>query len=46
MTVRPEDLPADQPLGSLEPVTYFDGPMPTGVTVSHQGRMFPFRPEA
>jgi sugar lactone lactonase YvrE len=24
----------------LEPVFYFDGPMPTGVTVSHTGRIF------
>ncbi len=24
----------------LEPVAYFNGPMPTGVTVSHQGRIF------
>lgn len=33
-------LPADEPLGVLEPVAYFNGPMPTGVTVSHQGRIF------
>jgi hypothetical protein len=33
-------LPADEPLGALEPVAYFDGAMPTGVTVSHQGRIF------
>ncbi len=35
-----EDLPADASLGSLEPVAYFEGAMPTGVTVSHQGRIF------
>jgi len=34
------DLPADQPLGALEPVMYFNGAMPTGVTVSQQGRIF------
>ena len=33
-------LPADQPLGVLEPVMYFNGAMPTGVTVSQQGRIF------
>jgi len=33
-------LPADEPLGTLEPVTYFNGAMPTGVTVSHKGRVF------
>ena len=34
------DLPADQSLGALEPVMYFNGAMPTGVTVSQQGRIF------
>jgi sugar lactone lactonase YvrE len=34
------ELPADEPLGALESVAYFDGAMPTGVTVSHQGRIF------
>jgi sugar lactone lactonase YvrE len=34
------DLPADQPLGALEPVISFNGAMPTGVTVSQQGRIF------
>jgi len=33
-------LPADQPLGMLEPVMYFNEAMPTGVTVSQQGRIF------
>jgi sugar lactone lactonase YvrE len=33
--------PADQPLGELEVVHSFsDGPMPTGVSVSHTGRIF------
>ena len=36
----PLDLPSDEPLGALEPVAYFDGAMPTGVTVSHTGRVF------
>lgn len=31
---------ADQPLGTLETVATFEGPMPTGVTVSHIGRVF------
>jgi sugar lactone lactonase YvrE len=35
-----QDLPADEPFGALEPVAYFNGAMPTGVTVSHQGRIF------
>jgi sugar lactone lactonase YvrE len=33
-------LPSENITGDLEPVAYFDGPMPTGVTVSHQGRIF------
>jgi len=38
--LRAQDLPADEPLGELEPVAYFNGAMPTGVTVSQQGRIF------
>jgi sugar lactone lactonase YvrE len=38
--VPPRELPADEPLGALEPIAYFNGAMPTGVTVSHQGRIF------
>jgi sugar lactone lactonase YvrE len=34
------DLPVDEPVGSLELVHAFTGPMPTGVTVSHTGRVF------
>ena len=33
-------LPAEEPLGVLEPVAYFYGAMPTGVSVSQQGRIF------
>jgi sugar lactone lactonase YvrE len=33
-----EELPADEPMGALEPVAYFDGAMPTGVTVSQKQR--------
>jgi sugar lactone lactonase YvrE len=40
MTFQAQTLPADEALGALEPVAQFDGPMPTGVTVSHQGRIF------
>ena len=40
MTVQPHELPAGRPLGDLEPVAHFDGPMLTGVTVSHGGRIF------
>lgn len=35
-----EDLPADAPLGTLEAVAHFNDAMPTGVTVSHEGRIF------
>ena len=35
-----EELPAEETLGVLEPVAYFNGAMPTGVTVSHKGRIF------
>jgi sugar lactone lactonase YvrE len=35
-----EELAADEPLGALEPVAYFNDAMPTGVTVSHKGRIF------
>ena len=33
-------LATDQPIGSLEVVATFPGPMPEGVTVSHSGRIF------
>ena len=32
-------LPAVETVGTLEPVAHFDGAMPTGVTVSQQGRI-------
>ncbi len=35
-----EKLPTVKTTGTLEPVAYFDGAMPTGVTVSHEGRIF------
>jgi len=35
-----EDLARDRPVGEIETVATFDGPMPTGVTVSHFGRIF------
>ena len=34
------ELPSEEPLGTLEPMAYFNGAMPTGVTVSQQGRIF------
>lgn len=40
MEVLPQELPADESFGLLEPMAYFNGPMPTGVTVSHEGRIF------
>lgn len=33
-------LPAEQTQGNIEPVAVFNGPMPTGVTVSQSGRIF------
>ncbi len=33
-------LVTDEPVGSLEVVHTFSGPMPTGVSVSHSGRIF------
>ena len=35
-----DDLARDRPAGEVETVATFDGPMPTGVTVSHTGRIF------
>ena len=35
-----EQLPSEQPVGMLEPVAYFHDAMPTGVTVSQEGRIF------
>src|SRR3712207_4290892 len=40
MTMHQHELLTDQPLGTLEPVAHFHGAMSTGVTVSHQGRIF------
>lgn len=40
MAVQMQDLPRAGTVGSLEVVATFDGPMPTGVTVSHRGRIF------
>jgi sugar lactone lactonase YvrE len=40
MTDQIQELPAEQPLGQLEVVAHFHGAMPTGVTVSHEGRIF------
>lgn len=33
-------LPQDKPVGTIESVASFNGPMPTGVTVSQGGRIF------
>lgn len=40
MTDQHQQLPAAEPVGNLEVVALFDGPMQTGVTVSHEGRIF------
>ncbi|WP_027483392.1 L-dopachrome tautomerase-related protein [Deinococcus pimensis] len=37
---RPSDLPMERLTGALEEVAHFHGPMPTGVTVSREGRIF------
>ena len=39
-TVPIPELPVEEALGTLEPMVFFDGAMPTGVTVSQQGRIF------
>ncbi|GAA6619489.1 L-dopachrome tautomerase-related protein [Scytonema sp. NUACC26] len=39
-TIQEQDLPTVKPVGTLEPIAYFNGAMPTGVTVSQQGRIF------
>lgn len=36
----PRDIPTERYIGAIEPVFRFDGAMPTGVTVSQQGRIF------
>lgn len=40
LTVGGQQAATDQPIGDLETVATFDGPMPTGVTVSHANRIF------
>jgi sugar lactone lactonase YvrE len=40
MIDRLQKLPAIATSSTLEPIASFDGAMPTGVTVSHQGRIF------
>lgn len=40
MNGKARSISGDEALGTLEPVAYFDGPMPTGVTVSERGRIF------
>ena len=37
---REPSLPTERSVGALELVATFEGPMPTGVTVSHTGRVF------
>jgi hypothetical protein len=40
LAAQTPQLATDEPTGSLEVVATFPGPMPTGVTVSHHGRIF------
>jgi sugar lactone lactonase YvrE len=40
MVAQLKKLPTIEMAGTLEPVAHFNGAMPTGVTVSHQGRIF------
>ena len=40
MSPQSAALPADEPVGALEAVAHFHDAMPTGVTVSHTGRIF------
>ena len=39
-TAHAQGAATDQPIGNLETVATFPGPMPEGVTVSHTGRIF------
>lgn len=34
------ELPSAESLGALEPIAFFNEAMPTGVTISHKGRIF------
>jgi len=38
--VAADEMARDRPIGRFETVATFDGPMPTGVTVSRSGRIF------
>jgi sugar lactone lactonase YvrE len=38
--VQEQNLPHDESVGNIETVAQFNGAMPTGVTVSHEGRIF------
>ena len=40
MSIPSRQEPTDESLGTLETVAHFNGPMPTGVTVSRDGRIF------
>jgi len=40
LSAAPKELAKERPVGKIEPVAFFYGPMPTGVTVSCTGRMF------
>ena len=40
MSAAAPQLFSDEPVGALETVALFDGAMPTGVTISRQGRIF------
>lgn len=38
--ITAKNLPAQHAIGNIEPIAVFNGPMPTGVTVSQDGRIF------
>jgi hypothetical protein len=40
VVIKPDELPAEERIGTLEPIAYFNDAIPTGVTVSHQDRIF------
>lgn len=40
LSLPAQALPHDTPVGNLETIATFNGPMPTGVTVSHANRIF------
>lgn len=39
-SITAKNIPAQRAIGNIEPIAVFNGPMPTGVTASRDGRIF------